>query len=237
MGQEGEGGQGGQRGPGVLGGLGGQRGDATTEGLPRLQCEQCEYQTNTQNELVYHVETMHKQVRIQCDNCPNTFDSSETLVSHIVRTHTKHQRSKYKSIVKKYMREAAFTQLKETQLNHEKGSSSQHENLLKPQKYLLTNKLTSKQKGLLFNLKCQTVKGIRGNFSQMYFGDIQCRLCNSESDSQCHLMLCPVLKRYSSWDQNIKYSDIYGTLDDQVKVTNVLSSLLEIRELLLDEVD
>ena len=145
--------------------------------------------------------------------------------------------SKYKSIVKKYMREAAFTQLKETQLNHEKGSSSQHENLLKPQKYLLTNKLTSKQKGLLFNLKCQTVRGIRGNFSQMYFGEIQCRLCNSESDSQCHLMLCPVLKRYSSWDQNIKYSDIYGTLDDQVKVTNVLSSLLEIRELLLDEVD
>ena len=50
-------------------------------------------------------------------------------------------------------------------------------------------------------------------------------------------MLCPVLKRYSNWDQNIKYSDIYGTLEDQVKVTNVLSSLLEIRELLLEEVD
>ena len=68
--------------------------------------------------------------------------------------------------------------------------------------YLLTNKITNKQKGILFNLKCQKVRGIREYFSQMYFGDIQCWLCNSERDSQCHIMLCPVSMRYSSWEQN-----------------------------------
>ena len=71
----------------------------------------------------------------------------------------------------------------------------------------------------------------------MYFGDIQCRLCKSTSDSQCHIMLCPVLKEHISWDQNIKYADIYGTLEEQVQVTRVYSSLMEMRERLLEEGD
>ena len=94
-GHEEQGGHGRQEGPGGQGGLGvqgGQGGGSPTAWLPRLQCEQCAYQTNSQNELVYHMETRHKKANIQCDNCPNTFESSETLVSHIVRTHTKHQR-------------------------------------------------------------------------------------------------------------------------------------------------
>ena len=66
-------------------------------------------------------------------------------------------------------------------------------------KYLLTYQITNRQKGWLFNLKCETVRGLIGNFSQMYFGDIQCRLTNSASDSQCHLLLCPVLKELISW--------------------------------------
>ena len=50
-------------------------------------------------------------------------------------------------------------------------------------------------------------------------------------------MLCPVLKDDFSWDQNIKYTDIYGTLEEQVKVTSVFSSLMEVRDLLLLEED
>ena len=91
-GQEGPRGPVGQGGSGVQGGLGGQGGESQTAWLPRLQCEQCAYQTNSQNELVDHMETRHPQANIQCDNCPNTFESSQTLVRHIVRTHTKHRR-------------------------------------------------------------------------------------------------------------------------------------------------
>ena len=50
-------------------------------------------------------------------------------------------------------------------------------------------------------------------------------------------MLCPVLKEHISWDQNIKYADIYGTLEEQVQVTRVYSSLMEMRERLLEEGD
>ena len=57
--------------------------------LPRLQCQQCDYYTNTQNELMYHVELRHQQERMKCDKCPQTFESSALLVGHIVQQHTR----------------------------------------------------------------------------------------------------------------------------------------------------
>ena len=61
------------------------------EWLPRLKCQKCRYETNTQNELVHHIETKHKQANIKCDNCPKTFLNSESLVTHIGQKHTINQ--------------------------------------------------------------------------------------------------------------------------------------------------
>ena len=105
-GQAGQGGVAGQQGHGGQGGPAGQAGQGEQaapsqdayvrqppmEWLPRLQCHKCSYQTNSQNELIYHFETRHQQESFQCDNCPNTFKNSESLVTHIVVTHTGKQR-------------------------------------------------------------------------------------------------------------------------------------------------
>ena len=56
--------------------------------LQRLKCNQCNYITNIQNELVYHIKTKHQNQNIKCDNCPQVFMTSEALVNHIVREHT-----------------------------------------------------------------------------------------------------------------------------------------------------
>ena len=56
--------------------------------LQRLKCQKCEYVTNTQNELVYHIEERHKESRFKCDNCPEQLGSNEELVDHIVQKHT-----------------------------------------------------------------------------------------------------------------------------------------------------
>ena len=61
------------------------------EWLPRLKCQKCRYETNTQNELVHHIETKHNQANIKCDNCPQTFLNSESLVTHIGQKHTRYQ--------------------------------------------------------------------------------------------------------------------------------------------------
>ena len=59
--------------------------------LPRLKCNFCGYETNNQNELLYHVESKHRLPKFKCDKCPQTFGNSEALVLHIVQAHTSNQ--------------------------------------------------------------------------------------------------------------------------------------------------
>ena len=54
-------------------------------------------------------------------------------------------------------------------------------------------------------------------------------------DSQDHTMKCSVEKKHYTLSEGIKYDIIYASLEDQVEVVKVLSSLLEVRERLLEE--
>ena len=58
---------------------------------------------------------------------------------------------------------------------------------------LLSNLLTNKQSSLLYNLRCETVSGIRDNFHRQY-PDIKCQLCLQEVDTQSHVLCCPFIK-------------------------------------------
>ena len=142
----------------------------------------------------------------------------------------------YKALVKAKIRDWAFIHFKERQAGHEKGKLLEHNNLLKPQTYLTTNLLTNEQVSLLYNLRCQSVWGIRNNFHRQY-QDIKCQLCMTEIDSQSHVLQCSVLKKHASPMQStdIHYNLIYGSLEDQVTITTLYSSLLEVRNRLLDE--
>ena len=83
--QPGQGGRGGQDDQGAHGGKGGQ---LPQEWLPRLKCPKCDYETNSQYELLFHIESIHQHKKLKCDNCTNTFDTSETLVCHMIEVHT-----------------------------------------------------------------------------------------------------------------------------------------------------
>ena len=97
-GQGGRGGlqsQGGQANMGSQGGQGGHgeqgpptQSEPVEEWLPRLNCQKCEYETNSQNELIFHMDTKHHAAKYKCDNCPNSFVNSNNLVNHIVEAHT-----------------------------------------------------------------------------------------------------------------------------------------------------
>jgi hypothetical protein len=71
----------------------------------------------------------------------------------------------------------------------------------------------------------------------MYFGDVQCRLCNLDIDCQIHILTCEALKKNFSWNHDIKYEFIYGTLEQQVQFMNMFSSLMEVREQPLEKGD
>ena len=108
--------------------------------------------------------------------------------------------TQYKSLIKKTIREATFLELKILQESHQKGSLMHHEDLNSPQNYLVTNKLTNKEISLLFNLRCQSVRGIRENFHRQYYGDLNCPLCHSNVDSQEHALKCSVLMKHIDID-------------------------------------
>ena len=140
----------------------------------------------------------------------------------------------YKKIIKDTVRAQSFKNFKELQANHEKGRKIIHMDHTNPKDYLKTNKLTNKQTALLFNLRCNSVRGIRANFSNQFHGDLQCRLCKKEQDNQFHITQFTELRKHIQVNNEVKYDHISGTLDQQIPITLLISSLLEVRERLLE---
>ena len=108
-------------------------------------------------------------------------------------------------------------------------------NIDKPQSYLSSSKLNNTECSLLFNLRCQTVKDIKDNFPSMYARNVLCQLCNDAVDTQKHLLQCAVLSQHIPINPSIKYEHIFGDIDQQHKVTILISAILEVRDKLLGE--
>ena len=83
-------------------------------------------------------------------------------------------------------------------------------------------------------MRSQTTKSFKNNFHTYYNGDILCPLsCNNEIDSQKHMLSCHSLTSLLKTDQRtlineVNYSNIFGTTNDQLNATLVLQSLLKI---------
>ena len=111
---------------------------------------------------------------------------------------------------------------------------------LKAQKYITSPSFTNSEITTLAALRSHTTRGIKGNFSSWFKQDLSCPLskqCKSE-DTQQHLLLCQVIleeltPQEKSEHKNISYQDIYGSLEQQMTAVKLFSSLLDIRERLL----
>ena len=93
--QQGGGQQGGQQQGGgqqwgqQLGGgkQGGQKqgGYRSDEWLQRFKCQHCRYESNSQNELEYHGESIHKQANNICYRCKSELNDTNTKDNHVCR--------------------------------------------------------------------------------------------------------------------------------------------------------
>ena len=125
-------------------------------------------------------------------------------------------------------------------MTHTKVNCVKHELLGGPQKYLKSNKFTNKMSSLLYNLRCQSIRGIKDNFHSQYKNDLSCPLqCLNSSDTQEHVLFCQALVPHLTEGQKLKlasvrYSDIFGTLDQQIDIVGMYLTLLRVRERLLD---
>ena len=92
-------------------------------------------------------------------------------------------------------------------------------------------------------LRSHSVKGIKANFSSINKEDMACPLkcdVSNPEDNQIHLMSCESIcsrldSKYIEQVKDIQYSDIYGDLSSQKAAVRHLSSLLDIRRTILEE--
>ena len=110
----------------------------------------------------------------------------------------------------------------------------QYSALDKPQSYLLSSEFNNNMCSLLFNMRCKTVSGIKGNFPTHYADNFNCELCGEE-DSQEHILKCQVINEHVPNSTNSKYSDIFGTVQQQRDVTILFTRLLKERDKLREE--
>ena len=97
----------------------------------------------------------------------------------------------YKNYVKKQVRKHSFDELKDIQKEHIKVKHIEYESLKSPQEYLVCGQFNNKLSSLLFNLRCQSVNGVKANFSNMYQGNTNCpfKCLNTEDTQKTRVML------------------------------------------------
>ena len=91
--------------------------------------------------------------------------------------------------------------------------------------YLTTHHLTTNEKQLLFSLRTRTFKCKANHRNQ--FNSLQCDFCTHIVDQE-YLLKCSIVKDLDL--PQVNYSDIYGTLNQQIKITKVMKLISDKRQ-------
>ena len=140
-------------------------------------------------------------------------------------------RYRFKSLVRTKVNELARDHLTTLKSKHSKsvGLNCDFE---KMQDYLLTDNLSTEEKQLLFKFRTQTYP-CKANFRRLYEPDLSCPIC-PEEDRPEHLLNCTSTTQ--GIDTNsVQFSDIFGNLNQQTKIINVLKQIIVNRNLILQE--
>ena len=120
--------------------------------------------------------------------------------------------------------------------NKENRSKSKNLNSYKLQSYLKTDKMTTKQKKLLFSLRTRSVD-VKSNYKSKYKFNMQCRLCEKFEDSEKHYLECEKILENIGSNVDLtraKYEDIFSSdLRDQISITKIYEQVFKTRTKLL----
>ena len=145
------------------------------------------------------------------------------------QTISKLSKFEFTSILESEMRKYVFRQLQDTKEGHIKVKHIIHSDLKNPQSYLTSQLFTHKQSSLLLNLRCLCVNEFKSNFYTSI-----CPVCKSNPDTQEHAIVCPSLKQHIKQEHislfdGVNYSDLYSTVDSQLKLTRLFEIIIKTR--------
>ena len=103
------------------------------------------------------------------------------------------------------------------------------ENSYRMQTYLTSENLSCEEKQLLFKLRTHTFD-CKFNYKNMYKNDLKCFACN-EDDKQEHLLSCKKICKGTD-TRTVRYTDLFGTYQNQEKVIKVFLELYRKRKIL-----
>ena len=177
--------------------------------------------TKPANELVHQVFQTQKLCPVRNDWCTQIEDDLKyckiNLNENEIRALTK---NKFKSIVINNIFEVAKEYLMSLKNKHSKCEGLSESG--KMQDYLTSSKLTTEEKQLLFQLRTRSYD-CKANYKNLYKNQLACSICGEE-DNQPHLLSC--IRTTQGLDlKNVQYSDIFGTIEQQVRITKLLMQI------------
>ena len=168
-------------------------------------------------------------ITVQNDLKEVAIDLSESEISKMTK-------KTFKALVKTKINDLVFVKLKQIKETHSKGKEITYAKF-EIQKYLKSDKLNTKQKSLLLNLRLRMIE-VATNYSYKYQGDLRCRTCGLEEETQSHLLECANIVNSCPdlyEDRISKYEDVFGHIDKQVRITKLFESVMKTREEMLQQ--
>ena len=147
-------------------------------------------------------------------------------------------KNRYKNIVGKKIENHALEQLNQLKMKHSK-SGYLNSSSFKTQNYIVDFRFSRRDTQLLFKLRSKTLN-VKMNFPNQH-QDKLCKTCNLFPESQSHLLQCPEivpkLKIVCSANTGVDESFLYGSIENQLKITKIYTQILEIRKSILENSD
>ena len=142
---------------------------------------------------------------------------------------SKMSKNSFKNLVRIKVTKLAREYLSDLKAKHSK-SAGLSLNFEKMQDYLFTDVLSTEEKQLLFKFRTRTYP-CKTNFRNQYEPDLSCPICHME-DSPQHLFNCTT----DGVDtRGTKYEDIFGNIEQQLKVIKVLKKITANRNNILNK--
>jgi hypothetical protein len=145
-------------------------------------------------------------------------------------------RNKFKGIIEVKVKTFALAELNKLKAKHSKSEKIQSVKF-QTANYLTDYRLSRKQQQLLFRLRSRTLN-VKMNFSNQH-ENVLCSTCKLFPETQAHLLQCPQIVKHMktilSDKCKISEDDIYGSLENQIKITKIYEEILSIRDKVIEE--
>ena len=146
----------------------------------------------------------------------------------------------FKKLIKEHLKRKASEYLYNYKENENRSKLSQlkAKSKFQFQKYLKSEKLSNKEKRLLFSLRTR-MTNVKTNYKNKYKFNMHCVLCNDKNteESEIHLISCPKIIENvdSNLDmKNAKYENIFSdNLDDQIQKIKIFDKILRAKHILM----